>query len=109
MFVHNKGNYVRNAAGVQLIPGANSVSEKEWKSFSAHPLIQKLIDADEIVAKEPEIGDKLSAEDLIELAQDTYDIETLEEMKKGEKRKTVLAAIDEQIQTLTEGDGKEQE
>lgn len=104
MFIHNKGKYVRNAAGVQLIPGANNVPEKDWKEFSAHPIIKQLVDDGEIVAKD----DKLSADEAIELVQDTFDLSILEEMKASESRKTVLKAIDEQIKELKEGEPEQE-
>lgn len=104
MIVHNKGKYVRHAEGITLIPGANNVEEKDWKKFSGHPISNKLIESGEIVAKD----DKLTADEAIELAYDTYDLAILEDMKATETRKTVLKAIDEQIKELQEGEPEQE-
>lgn len=111
MLIHNKGNYIRVASGVRVVPGTNTLSDEDWKSFSSHPLIEKLIEKNEIELKESEgnKSDKLSADEKIELAKDTHNLEALEDMREGEDRKTVLKAIDDQIELLKDGDGSEQE
>ncbi|GKV70276.1 hypothetical protein NCCP2716_27740 [Sporosarcina sp. NCCP-2716] len=98
MIVQNKGNFVRHAAGVTLIPGANEITEEQWEAYRAHPLASALIKKGEVEAKET-FG-SLSAADAIDLAKDTFDMEVLEQMKLHEKRTTVLKAIDEQISEL---------
>lgn len=105
MLVHNKGKYIRHAAGVTLIPGVNDIPDAEWKKYSAHPIAKKLIDAGEVSAKKV---DKLSAEEAIELAYDTYDLSVLQDMKENETRTTVLKAIDEQIKELQEGEAEQE-
>jgi hypothetical protein len=112
MLVHNKGNYTRHAAGVMLIPGVNTIEDADFEKFSKHPLMKSLIKSGEIVIPEG-AGDQkaqllkdLGAEDAIELVKDTYSVEYLESLKEGETRKTVLAAVDEQIKTIVEGDGE---
>lgn len=104
MLIHNKGNYIRHAAGVKVIPGANTLNDDDFEKFTAHPLMQKLIEAGEIVVPEGSLKTKslagLNADDAIELVKDTFSVEYLEEFKKGETRKTVLSAIDEQLKTL---------
>ena len=101
MLIHNKGNFIRHAAGVKVIPGANEINSKDLKKFTCHPLIKPLIESGEIVLPEsPNSLAGLSAEDAIELVKDTFSIEYLEKFKEGESRKTVLSAIDEQLKTL---------
>ncbi|WP_419882783.1 hypothetical protein ACN6MY_03680 [Peribacillus sp. B-H-3] len=103
MLVHNKGKYVRHAAGVMLVPGGNQVSPEEFKEFSAHPLMKILVDKGEIV---PQKGLKdLSAEDAIDLVKDTFSVSLLEEMKETEKRKKVLESIDAQLVEIQGGNG----
>ncbi len=98
MIVQNKGNYVRHAENVTLIPGANEITNEQWEAYKAHPISKALIKNGEIEAKES-FG-SLSAAEAIELAMDTYDMDVLEQMKSTEKRSTVLKAIDEQIAEL---------
>ena len=104
MLIHNKGNFTRHAAGVKVIPGANTLSEDEFVQFTSHPLMQKLIKSGEIVVPEGSLKTKslagLNADDAIELVKDTFSVEYLEKFKEGESRKTVLSAIEEQLKSL---------
>lgn len=98
MLVHNKGKYVRHAEDVMLVPGTNQIETDDWKRFSSHPLMKKLIDQGEIV-QQKQIKD-LNVDDAIELVKDTFSLSLLEEMKAGEKRKTVLDAISTQVNEI---------
>ncbi|MEH7214776.1 hypothetical protein V7079_22725 [Priestia megaterium] len=110
MLVQNKGKYVRHAAGVMLVPGANRLSLSDWKKFSAHPLIQDLVENEEFVAHESAKTTKdLNANEAIELVKDTFSLSLLEEWKSTEKRSTVLAAITEQSDLIVNGSGEETE
>jgi hypothetical protein len=101
MLVQNKGNYILHAAGVMLIPGANKISEAEWKDFSSHPIMKKLVDEGEVEAQEKEKSFKdLSATKAIELVKDTHDVSLLNEWKEEDSRKTVHEAIDAQLALL---------
>ncbi|SFP18568.1 hypothetical protein [Salibacterium halotolerans] len=124
MLVHNKGKYVRHAAGVRLLPGTNEISTAEWKRFSGHPIAKRLIEKDEVVtfekeSSEGEAGDdtegvqsvtEINANPAIDLIRDTFEPELLEKWKQeeeeGDSRKTVIDAIDKQLAELNgEGDG----
>lgn len=103
MLVHNRGNYTRIANDVKIIPGANTLTDDDFKAFTKHPMVKTLIGHGEIVIPEGQtivsavsLKD-LSADDAIELVKDTFSIEYLEHFKLDESRKTVLAAIDAQI------------
>ncbi|MFP7735503.1 hypothetical protein ACLHDF_19190 [Priestia aryabhattai] len=110
MLVQNKGKYVRHAAGVMLVPGANQLAPTDWKKFSAHPLIKDLVEDEEIVAHESAKTTKdLNANEAIELVKDTFSLSLLEEWKATEKRSTVLAAITEQSNLIVNGSGEETE
>ncbi|MFF5994275.1 hypothetical protein AAGS61_05910 [Lysinibacillus sp. KU-BSD001] len=109
MLVHNQGNYTRIANGVKVIPGTNTLTEAEYKAFVNHPIIEGLINTGEIVIPEGQAIasaegvsslKELNADDAIKLVKDTYSIEYLTELKIGEDRKTVLAAIDAQMVEL---------
>ncbi|KZE64973.1 hypothetical protein AWM68_20900 [Fictibacillus phosphorivorans] len=101
MLVQNKGNYILHAAGVMLIPGANKISEAEWKDFSSHPIMKKVVDDGDVVAHEEEKDFKdLKAKEAIELVKDTHDVALLNEWQEGESRTTVLEAIDAQLAVL---------
>ncbi|MGM0806516.1 MAG: hypothetical protein ACQET8_17380 [Bacillota bacterium] len=98
MLVQNKGNYILHAAGVMLIPGANKISEEEWKEFSSHPIMKKVVDKGDVVAEKS--FDELTASKAIELVKDTFDPSLLEAWKKEDSRKTVQEAIDAQLAVI---------
>lgn len=98
MLVQNKGNHPYTANGLTLNPGTNNVNEKDFGEFLEHPLMASLDKKGEF---EYQKGDKkLTADELIDLIDDTFDLDLLEEMKDGEKRTTVLKAIDLRIKEL---------
>lgn len=98
MLVQNKGNHSYEANGVVLAPGVNDVKEDAFEKFLKHPLMAHLDKKGEFEYQKEE--KKLTADDLIELVGDTFDLEVLEKMKDGEKRKTVLEAIDNRLEEL---------
>lgn len=113
MLVHNKGEYVRHI-GVRLVPGVNKLlafQDKEFEEALKHPLNQHLVDKGEIVIVRDEKEEKadtistLNADKAIDLVKDTFAIETLngflKEEEEGKKRKTVLEAIQEQVEGIT--------
>ena len=118
MLVHNKGKYVRHAAGVTLVPGANDVDEQDFKDFSGHPIMKKVVESGEIEALK-KVGDNdgsggaettkdLNASDAIEMVKDTYDPSLLEKWKEDDDRKTVQDAIDKQLEDIRgEGEGNQ--
>lgn len=92
MLVQNKGNHPYTANGLTLNPGTNNVNENDFGEFLEHPL---MADLDKKGEFEYQKGDKKpTADELIDLIEDTFDLDLLEEMKDGEKRTTVLKAID---------------
>jgi len=99
MLVHNKGKYIRHAADLMLVPGANNVSENDYKEFSSHPIMKGVIESGEIVAHANTTKD-LNADKAIDLAEDTFSIDLLNEFKQKEDRKTVLDAINTQLEEL---------
>ncbi|MGY4689340.1 hypothetical protein [Salibacterium sp. K-3] len=130
MLVQNKGKYIRHAAGVRLLPGANQISVADWKRFSGHPIAKRWIDKSEIVTFEKESADEkesvedetgddtegaqsvteINANPAVELVKDTFEPELLTKWKQEEQekdnRKTVIDAIDKQLAELNgEGDG----
>lgn len=101
MLVQNKGKYIRHAAGLMLIPGANQVESSDWKQFSSHPIMKKIIEKGEIVAhEESESVKDLSVNDAVELVKDTFDPALLESWREKEKRKGVLEAITSQMDEI---------
>lgn len=112
MIVHNKGEYVRHI-GVRLVPGVNKLlafQDKKFEEALEHKLNKHLVDTGEIVIVQGAKKEKadsisaLNAENAIDLAKDTFSLETLEEFSKeeeaGKKRKTVLEAIQEQVEAI---------
>ena len=98
MLVQNKGNYSYEANGLFLVPGVNEVEQDAFEKFLKHPLMAGLDKKGEF---EYQKGDKKqTADDLIELIDDTFDPDVLDKMKDGEKRKTVLEAIDKRLEEL---------
>lgn len=98
MLVQNKGNHSYEANGLVLAPGVNDVKEDVFEQFLKHPLMAHLNKKGEFEYQKEE--KKLTADDLIELVGDTFDLEVLEKMKDGEKRKTVLEAIENRLEEL---------
>lgn len=113
MLVHNKGKYVRHRGHVRLLPGANNISEKDWKFFISHKMNKKLADKGEIVAhkakKEKELESSgegaglkdLSAAEAIELVKDTFDKNLLNQFKEEETRTTVIAEIENKLHEMS--------
>lgn len=113
MIVHNKGNYIRHIGSAVLVPGTNDLDEKQAKSFKEAlkvPLNQKLIDLKEIEVvgglgetQADHLSD-LKVEDALSLVVDSYNLESLEkwldEENSGKKRKTLVAAIENQIEDI---------
>lgn len=112
MLIHNKGEFVRHI-GVRLVPGVNkllSFQEKQFEEALNHKLNQHLVDSGEIVIVKGEKEEKaaslsvLNAEKAIDLVKDSFSLETIEgflkEEEEGKKRKTVLGAIQEQIEDI---------
>ena len=98
MLVQNKGNYSYEANGLFLAPGVNEVEQDAFEKFLKHPLMAGLDKKGEF---EYQKGDKKqTADDLIDLIDDTFDPDVLEKMKDGEKRKTVLEAIEKRLEEL---------
>lgn len=98
MLVRNKGNYSYEANGLFLAPGVNEVEQDAFEQFLKHPLMAGLDKKGEFDYQKGE--KKQTADDLIELIDDTFDPDVLEKMKDGEKRKTVLEAIDKRLEEL---------
>jgi len=124
MLVHNKGKYVRHRGNVRVLPGVNDLKEKDWNHFKAHPLNAEVVKSGEVVVLKGEESEEqpgtddlkisdLNAEEAIEMVEDTFSLELLEEFKADEqaskKRKTVLDAIEAQIKELTEAPEGDQE
>lgn len=105
MLVQNKGKYVRHAEGVMLVPGSNDVSEQDWKKFSNHKIIKSLIDKGEIVTHKVKSTTDMNANQAIELVEDTFSVDLLEQWKANDDRKTVLDAIEEQLKEI-KGEGE---
>lgn len=98
MLVQNKGNHSYEANGLVLTPGVNNVKQDALEKFLEHPLMVGLAKKGEFEYQKE--GKKLTVDDLIELVGDTFDPEVLEKMKDGEKRKTVLEAIEKRLEEL---------
>lgn len=101
MLVQNKGKHVRHAAGVTVVPGANQLEDAAWKKFSSNPLMKKLIDRGEIEAMGKAQSTKdMNADKAIVLVEDTFNVSLLNEWKAAEDRKTVLEAIQLQLEKI---------
>ncbi|WP_270995635.1 hypothetical protein [Listeria seeligeri] len=112
MIIENKGEYVRFLGNVRLVPGANDISdehEDEVTKALKHPLIQHLTDTHEIIVpaelfEQNGICDYNVSQAGI-LIKDTFSLETLnnflEQEKGGTTRKTVIEAINKQIESIS--------
>ncbi|WP_088005609.1 hypothetical protein [Indiicoccus explosivorum] len=101
MLIHNKGNYVRHAAGVMLVPGTNNVSEKDWKKFSSNPIMKEVIESGEVVAHEKAKSTQdFNVDGAVELVKDTVDVDLLRQWQEADDRKTVQEAIADKLAEL---------
>lgn len=102
MLVHNKGEYVRHI-GARLIPGVNVLNQEDAVAFKEalkHPLNDYLVsELEEITYEDGGLND-LTVPKAIEAVNDTFNLETLEAFKEKEQRKSVLNAIDKQIEAI---------
>lgn len=107
MIIQNKGDLVRNGAGLRLVPGTNEVDNVSWKGFISHPLNKHLVDTGELVPQEtvdgaPKALGDLNGPEAVALVKDTYDMRLLasflDEEEKGKKRSTVIDAIKKQAE-----------
>lgn len=115
MIIHNHGNYIRHFGEALLIPGANQLDPALSESFKKalkNPLNQKLVDAKEIevvkAANTSQTGTNsisdIAADEAILLVSDTFDVTLLENWLEEESahknRKTVVSAIENQIDDI---------
>ena len=96
---------LRRVAGVDLHPGLQEVTGKEWQRISRHPIGAKLIERGIIVERKPKAKAKAEekaaepsnrAADLVEEIRETYDVHRLRELAE-DSRKTVSEAATEQL------------
>lgn len=108
--VHNKGLYVRHAAGVMLVPGVNNLKDADWKKFSANPLMKKLIADKEIEGHEKAQSTKdMNVTEAVKLVQDTFSPELLLEWAEADERKGVQEAILAQLDELQGKNSKDED
>ena len=107
---YNKANIFQAGDGVKLIPGVNPhIAVAAWNEAKKHPIVKMMIEdcSIEVVGEESDKTDvvqellKMKPAQAVELVKSTVLVEVLEQMKAAEKRKPVLAAIDEQIKELS--------
>lgn len=90
---------LRRVAGVDLHPGLQEVTDKEWQRMSRHPIGAKLIERGILVERKPKAKASETANraaDLVEEIRETYDVHRLRELKQ-DSRKTVSEAATEQL------------
>ncbi|HDZ6879206.1 TPA: hypothetical protein RUJ59_001361 [Listeria monocytogenes] len=119
MIIENKGDYVRFLGTVRLVPGGNTISneyEEEVTEALKHPLNKYLIDAHELIVP-PELFEQNGICDYNVsqagiLIKDTFSLETLnqflEQETGGTNRKTVIDAINKQIESISNPPQEEQ-
>ena len=108
MVVNNKSNFIKHIDNVILNIGPNEIGKGEWEKAKKHPFVSFWIEKGEIEVKEGSIEDitKVNANEAIEVVEYCFNKKKLEEWKTKESRKTVLEAIENQINEL---DGKDTE
>lgn len=115
MLVHNKGRYIRHFGDVRLIPGTNELDAKQAAELNEqmqYPLNKALLNKEIVIvggekAEGKSIAD-LNVNDTAILVADTFDVALLEKWLEAEKadkkRKTVILAIEEQIEAIKNPD-----
>lgn len=115
MLVHNKGNFIRHFGDVRLIPGTNELDQKQAAELNEqmhYPLNKALLDKEIVIVGGVKAGSKsiadLNVNDTAVLVADTFDVALLEKWLEAEKadkkRKTVILAIEEQIEAIKNPD-----
>lgn len=95
---------LRRVAGVDLHPGLQEVTDKEWQKIQRHPIGASLVKRGIIAERaskakaEPtsEPAGPVKAADLVEEIRETYDVARLRELE-NDSRKTVAEAATEQL------------
>ncbi|EAC2289008.1 hypothetical protein FAL77_10155 [Listeria monocytogenes] len=112
MIIENTGNYVRFLGTVRLVPGTNNIGTEhaeELEKALKHPLNQYLIDSDELKVpdnfhEDSSLND-FNATKATMLVKDTFDLGALNEFLAEEttngNRKTVIDAINKQIESIS--------
>ncbi|EAV9863756.1 hypothetical protein FFD13_06795 [Listeria monocytogenes] len=112
MIIENTGNYVRFLGTVRLVPGTNNIDiehAEELEQALKHPLNQYLIDSNELkvpnnLQQDSSLND-FNATKAALLVKDTFDLGALNEFLAEEttngNRKTVIDAINKQIESIS--------
>ncbi|EAD1138790.1 hypothetical protein AR000_08705 [Listeria monocytogenes] len=112
MIIENKGDYVRFLGALRLVPGTNNIDiehAEELEKALKHPLNQYLIDSDELKVpdnfQEDSSLNDFNATKATMLVKDTFDLGALNEFLAEEtangNRKTVIDAINKQIESIS--------
>ncbi|EAC5748275.1 hypothetical protein ACQ5SU_001086 [Listeria monocytogenes] len=112
MIIENKGDYVRFLGKIRLVPGTNKIDNEhaeELEQALKHPLNKHLIESDEL-----KVPDNLQQDSSLNdfnvtkatlLVKDTFDLGALNEFLADEttngNRKTVIDAINKQIESIS--------
>lgn len=98
---------VKGIGSIKLLPGVNfGVDEKEWKKWEKNPIIQAEIEEGTIeVMHEGGTQEKISiakmkVNEAKELIKSTTSVELLEHFQSETSNKTLLKAIDAQIEEI---------
>ncbi|EAD3347515.1 hypothetical protein M4G88_002011 [Listeria monocytogenes] len=112
MIIENKGDYVRFLGKVRLVPGTNNIDNEhaeELEQALKHPLNIHLIESDELkvpdnLQQDSSLND-FNATKATLLVKDTFDLGALNEFLAEEttngNRKTVIDAINKQIDSIS--------
>lgn len=95
------------APTLKLLPGINQVDEKMWAKAEKHPLVKHHLSEENLVVHDEKIEGKAGlsetpVKDAKRIIVGTFDKELLQNWKSGEKRKSVVDAIDAQIKKVDE-------
>ena len=85
-----------------LLPGVNRLTAEQWAIAKAHPIVQIYIKEGVLSELKGASADRLpdDEEAAISIVRDTVQEEILRDWSRNEKRKGVLAALDEQLDKL---------
>lgn len=99
----NNTKYVKHIGEVSLNIGANVIEEEKYNAVKEHPIVKRLIEDGDIEVQEGNLDDITKVtpgSKAIKVVETTFSKETLQKWLDTETRKSVVEAINKQLEYL---------